>query len=70
VGGTTFPATALPGPLAGLVSLLPSSGLADLLRWSTGVTGAGGSSLALDAAVVVLWGVAGALVAARTFRWR
>jgi ABC-2 type transport system permease protein len=70
VGGTTFPATALPGPLAGLVSLLPSSGLADLLRWSTGVTGADGSSLALDAAVVVLWGVAGALVAARTFRWR
>ena len=70
VGGTTFPATSLPGPLAGLVSLLPSSGLADLLRWSTGAVGAGGSSLALDAAVVVLWGLAGALVAARTFRWR
>jgi ABC-2 type transport system permease protein len=70
VGGTTFPAASLPGPLAGLVSLLPSSGLADLLRWSTGAVGAGGSSLALDAAVVVLWGLAGALVAARTFRWR
>jgi ABC-2 type transport system permease protein len=70
VGGTTFPAADLPAPLAGIVSLLPSSGLADLLRWSTGAASPGASSLALDVVIVIIWGLAGTLVAARTFRWR
>ncbi len=70
VGGTTFPASDLPGPLATLVSALPSSGLADLLRWSTGAGGGDGLALAVDAALVLAWGAAGALVAVRTFRWR
>ena len=70
VGGTTFPASELPGPLATVVSTLPSSALADLLRWSTGAVGAGTAALVLDAALVLAWGVAGALIAARTFRWR
>lgn len=69
-GGTTFPASALPGPLATFVSLLPSAGLADLLRWSTGAMAAEAGALALDAAIVFAWGIAGAVVAARTFRWR
>ena len=70
VGGTTFPASELPGPLAGVVSMLPSSALADLLRWSTGAVGAGPVALVTDAALVLAWGVAGTLIAARTFRWR
>lgn len=70
VGGTTFPASDLPGPLATLVSALPSSGLADLLRWSTGAGGGDGLALAIDAALVLAWGIAGAIVAVRTFRWR
>jgi ABC-2 type transport system permease protein len=71
-GGTTFPASELPAPLAQIVSMLPSSGLADLLRWSTG----GGpvatslASLSLDAIIVTAWGVGAAVVAARSFRWR
>lgn len=70
VGGTTFPASELPGPLATVVSALPSSALADLLRWSTGAISAGSGALVLDAALVLAWGVAGTLIAARTFRWR
>ena len=70
VGGTTFPASELPGPLATVVSVLPSSGLADLLRWSTGAGGADFTALAVDAALVAAWGIAGALIATRTFRWR
>ena len=71
VGGTTFPASELPGPLATVVSVLPSSALADLLRWSTGTLGGGGATaLLVDAALVLGWGIAGALIASRTFRWR
>lgn len=70
IGGTTFPADALPSPLGTLVSALPSSGLADLLRWCTGAATPPVAALALDALIVTAWGLLGALVAARTFRWR
>ena len=70
IGGTTFPADTLPSPLGTLVSALPSSGLADLLRWSTGAATPAVSALALDAFIVTAWGLLGALVAARSFRWR
>ena len=57
--------------LATVVSVLPSSALADLLRWSTGTVGEGGATaLLVDAALVLGWGIAGALIASRTFRWR
>lgn len=66
VGGTTFPTSDLPAPVASVVSLLPSAGLGDLLRWCTG----GGSADWIDVATVVLWGVIGAAIARRTFAWR
>lgn len=70
VGGTTFPASELPAPLGTVVSLLPSAALGDLLRWATGASGSGAADLGLDAVILVAWGAAGALAAARTFRWR
>lgn len=70
VGGTTFPASSLPSPLAQIVSALPSSALADLLRWATGWVAGPSGPLALDAAIVLAWGALGALVSARSFRWR
>ena len=69
IGGTTFPASDLPEPMASVVSLLPSAALGDLLRWST----AGGSftsALILDALLVIAWGLLGAFIARRTFAWR
>ncbi|MGA0931176.1 MAG: ABC transporter permease [Candidatus Nanopelagicales bacterium] len=66
VGGTTFPASDLPAPVASVVSFLPSAGLGDLLRWCTG----GGPADWFDVATVVVWGVIGAAVARRTFAWR
>lgn len=70
VGGTTFPASDLPGPLATVVSWLPSAALGELLRWSTGAASGSGTELGVDVLLLVLWGAAGALVAGRTFRWR
>jgi len=70
LGGTAFPATALPGPMAAIVSLLPSSALGDLLRWSTGYAEAAVGGLVVDLVILVVWGVAGAWIASRTFRWR
>jgi ABC-2 type transport system permease protein len=70
IGGTTFPASELPAAMASAVSLLPSSALGDLLRWASGASGASPAGLALDAVILVAWGVAGAVLAVRTFRWR
>lgn len=67
VGGTTLPAAGLPGPLGLIVSVLPSSALGDLLRWSSGYDAP--IAAGTDAAILVVWGIAGALVARRTFRW-
>ena len=68
VGGTTIPASQLPGPLAAIVGVLPSSALADLLRWSTGFPAA--TIPWLDMPLLVAWGALGVLVARRTFSWR
>ncbi|MFM1966505.1 MAG: hypothetical protein RL134_2230 [Actinomycetota bacterium] len=70
VGGTTFPASDLPGPLSAVVEWLPSSALADLLRWSAGASAVEPLDLMIDGLLLVAWGVAGALIAGRTFRWR
>ncbi|MBM3687324.1 MAG: ABC transporter permease [Actinobacteria bacterium] len=70
VGGTTYPADQLPAPLSSLVSLLPSSALADLLRWSAGAASTTSGALPVDAVILGVWGAIGAVIAARTFRWR
>ncbi|MFZ9988255.1 MAG: ABC transporter permease [Candidatus Nanopelagicales bacterium] len=67
-GGATFPATVLPDAVQPVVSVLPSSALGDLLRWSTGYPDANG--LAIDGALLAIWGLVGTLVARRTFAWR
>jgi ABC-2 type transport system permease protein len=68
IGGTTFPASQLPPPLGWLVSVMPSSALADLLRWSAGAGHATG--LVIDAGLLIAWGVIGVVIARRTFAWR
>lgn len=65
-GGTALPPSTLPGPIAAVVSCLPTAALGDALR--TLLAGAHGH-LGLDAVILVLWGLAGALVARLTFRW-
>jgi len=52
------------------VSLLPSSALADLLRWSAGAASTTSGALPVDAVILGVWGAIGAVIAARTFRWR
>lgn len=69
-GGTTFPASDLPAPLSAVVAWLPSSALADLLRWSAGAPAEVPLGLTIDGLLLVAWGAAGAVIAARTFRWR
>lgn len=70
IGGSTLPASDLPGALGAAVSWLPSAALGDLLRWATGSAIGTGAGLGLDVVLLVAWGAIGALVAARTFRWR
>jgi ABC-2 type transport system permease protein len=65
VGGVILPISRLPEPLATLARALPSGALTDALR--AGFTGAGDAVVPL--VVLAAWGVAAALVTARTFRW-
>ena len=65
-GGTALPVSSLPGPLAAIVSWLPTAALGDAFR---AVLGVASGSLARDALVLAAWALAGAVVAARTFRW-
>ena len=65
-GGTALPLSTLPSPMAAVVQWLPSAALGDALR--TVLAGAAGA-LWIDVAVLVIWGLAGAVVASRTFRW-
>lgn len=67
IGGTAIPAASLPGPVEIVVSALPSSALGDLLRWATGYPAP--INAAVQAAILVAWGIAGAAIARRTFRW-
>lgn len=65
-GGIIIPTDRLPGVWSALVGILPSAALADGLRSVL----LAGSSLPLSAvAVLLVWGLLGAAVAARTFRW-
>lgn len=65
-GGTALPVSTLPGPLATVVSLLPTAALGDAFR--TLLSG-GAGSLAFDAVVLIVWSALGAAVARFTFRW-
>jgi ABC-2 type transport system permease protein len=65
LGGLLVPADRLPGPLAQLSGLLPSSALAEAFRAALGSGGDAGRSLV----VLALWAVGALLVAVRTFRW-
>lgn len=65
-GGIVVPVDRLPGVLADLAGLLPSTALADLLRVALGTyTGDPTGSLAILAG----WGMVAVGLAARTFRW-
>jgi ABC-2 type transport system permease protein len=64
-GGIIWPADRLPGVLAAVTQLLPSSAFATALRdIMTGGTIPGGAIL-----ILAVWTVAGILIASRTFRW-
>ena len=66
-GGTVIPADRLPGPLAVLVSLLPTGALGNGLR-AVLDPAAGGAPWA-SIGVLLAWAAVGGTVAARTFRW-
>lgn len=67
-GGTVLPTDRLPGPMSGLVGLLPSAALADGLRALLDPA-AGGGGVTQCLAVLAAWAVAGIALAVRTFRW-
>lgn len=64
-GGIIWPADRLPGGIATVAELLPSSAFATALRE---IMTAGGTSLT-PIVILSVWGIAGILVASRTFRW-
>jgi ABC-2 type transport system permease protein len=65
LGGIVVPIDHLPAALGALAGILPASALSELLRVSLGGTG----TVAGPLVVLVAWGVGGAALAARTFRW-
>ncbi len=68
-GGTVLPADRLPGPIAAVVSLLPSAALGDALRTLLDPDSAA-MALPVGAMLILLiWAVAGTALAVRTFRW-
>jgi ABC-2 type transport system permease protein len=67
LGGTILPLDHLPEPLATIGVLLPSAALTDVLR--AALAASAGGELLRPLLVLVGWGAAGALLAARTFRW-
>lgn len=64
-GGVLVPASALPGPLATFVQLLPSGALAEGLRTAL----AGGDPSPGHAVVLLVWAVVAGGIATRTVRW-
>lgn len=64
-GGVVFPAERMPEPLSTVVGVLPSAALADGLRAAL----ADGVLPWVPVGVLLLWLVAGMLVARRSFRW-
>ena len=66
LGGIVQPLNELPGPVAGLASLLPGAALAETLRAALGISQLNGLA---PLAVLAAWAVALPLAAARAFRW-
>lgn len=66
LGGIVVPVDRLPGVMADLARLLPADALSDALRIGFGATG---GDPAGPLALLAVWGVATAGLAARTFRW-
>lgn len=65
-GGVLVPAASLPGPLAAIVTALPSGALAEALR----ATLLGAAPSPVHVLVLVAWALVAGLLAARTVRWR
>jgi ABC-2 type transport system permease protein len=68
ISGVFFSVESLPGFLETVASVSPLTYLLDLLR-AVFVEGAGVAASAADVAVLAGWGLAGAVLALRTFRW-
>jgi ABC-2 type transport system permease protein len=66
IGGIIFPLTRFPAPVRPVLTLLPSGALSDGLH---AVLQQAATAPLRDAAVLVLWAVAGIALAARVFRW-
>jgi ABC-2 type transport system permease protein len=66
LGGIVVPVDRLPGVLADLAALLPAAALSDALR--IGLGGSSGEPLG-PLALLAIWGLVAAGLAARTFRW-
>lgn len=64
-GGVLVPAAALPGPLAAVVTLLPSGALAEGLRTAL----LGGRPSVGHVVVLLVWAVVAGAIASRTVRW-
>lgn len=67
VGGVAVDVDELPGALGDLALVTPSGALASALRDALGSGDAASWPLALP--VLAVWGIVGAFLAARTFRW-
>ena len=65
VSGMVFPLDELPGPVADVARLLPSTALAEVFGGALG----GGDVPSRALLVLVVWAVAAPLAAARWFRW-
>jgi ABC-2 type transport system permease protein len=68
ISGVFFSTETLPGFLQALAAVSPLTYLLELLR-RVFVDGSGLSGAATDVAVLLAWGLAGAVVALRWFRW-
>jgi ABC-2 type transport system permease protein len=68
ISGVFFSTETLPGFLQALAAVSPLTYLLELLR-RVFVDGSGLSGAATDVAVLLAWGLAGAIVALRWFRW-
>jgi len=66
LGGVVLPLDHLPDPLERIARLLPAAALSELVR---AALGAGVSDILWPCVVLVAWGVAAVLLAARLFRW-
>jgi ABC-2 type transport system permease protein len=66
-GGTLVPADRMPGPLAAVVSLLPTGALGNGLRAVLDPVATGSPWAAIG--ILAVWAAGGIAVAVRTFRW-